>query len=111
MTQPELYEHLKSLGYPVAYSHFTATENSPVPNPPYLIYLFSYSSDVMADNQNFVPISTFQVELYTAKKDLGAEKLVQDKLKAIRMPYSKTEIFIETENLYQVVYDIKLMGE
>lgn len=111
MTQPELYEHLKSLGFPVAYSHFTATENNPVPKPPYLIYLFSYSSDVMADNQNFVPVSAFQVELYNTKKDLVAEKLVQDKLKSIRMPYSKTEAFIATENLYQVVYDIKLIGE
>lgn len=106
MTQAELYQALKAIGYPVAYLHF---ENPP--QPPYLVYLFTYSSDLMADNQNYVEVSNFQVELYTNKKDLAAERKVQDKLKELKLPYTKTETWIDSEKLFQVIYEIQLIGE
>lgn len=105
MTQAELYQALKSLGIPVAYGSFS----TPV-TPPFITYQFAYSSDLIADNQNYVDISNFQVELYTAKKDLAAEKLIQDKLKELGLPYSKVETFLEEEKLYQVIYEIQLIG-
>lgn len=105
MTQAELYQALKSLGMPVAYSSFT----SPV-SPPFITYQFAYSNDIMADNVNYVEVSNFQIELYTAKKDLVAEKLVQDKLKELGLPYSKIEAFLEDEKLYQVIYEVQLVG-
>ena len=106
MTQAELYQALKSLGMPVAYGSFS----TPV-TPPFITYQFAYSSDLIADNQNYVDISNFQVELYTAKKDLAAEKLVQDKLKELGLPYAKTEAWIEEEKLYQIIYEVQLIGE
>lgn len=111
MTQAELYAALKSLGMPVAYSHFENTQENPAPPPPFITYQFAYSSDMMADNQNYLAISNFQVELYTAKKDPAVEKLVQDKLKELRLPYSKTEIWLDDERLFQVIYEIQLIGE
>lgn len=105
MTQAELFQALKSLGMPVAYGSFS----SPV-SPPFITYQFAYSSDVKADNQNYVEISNFQIELYTAKKDLAAEKLVQDKLKELGLPYSKIETWLEEEKLFQVIYEIQLIG-
>jgi hypothetical protein len=63
MTQAELYQALESIGYPVAYGSFS----SPV-TPPFIIYQFAYSNDIMADNVNYVAIDDFQVELYTTKK-------------------------------------------
>jgi len=106
MTQAELFQALKAIGYPVAYSHF----DSP-PQPPYIVYLFAYSSDLMADNQNYVEVSNFQIELYTSKKDLMAERKVQDKLKELQLPYTKTETWIDSEKLFQVIYEIQLIGE
>jgi len=106
LTQAELYQALKSLGIPVAYGSFS----TPV-TPPFITYQFAYSSDLIADNQNYVDISNFQVELYTAKKDLAAEKLVQDKLKELGLPYAKTEAWIEEEKLYQIIYEVQLIGE
>lgn len=110
MTQAELYQTLKSIGFPVAYHHFESTDQNPVPAPPYIVYLFSYSSDFMADNTNYAEISNFQVELYTTKKDLQSEALVQNKLKALELPYSKIENYLDTEKLYQVIYEVRLMG-
>lgn len=109
MTQAELYQALKSIGLPVAYHHFDGTEQNPVPTPPYIVYLFSNSGDLMADDRNYVEISDFQVELYTTKKDLQSEALVQNKLKALELPYSKSETWIESEKMYQVIYQIRLI--
>jgi len=105
LTQAELYQALKSLGMPVAYGSFT----SPV-SPPFITYQFAYSNDFMADNINYFEISNFQVELYTSKKDLSAEQKVQDKLKELGLPYSKIEAFLEDEKLYQVIYEVQLVG-
>lgn len=110
MTQAELFTALKSLGMPVAYGEFENTEKNPAPAPPFITYQFAYGSDFKADNQNYLEISNFQIELYTLKKDLGKEKLVQDKLKELRLPYSKVETYIDTEKLRQVVYEIQLIG-
>lgn len=106
MDLAELNTALKATGYPVAYSHFKKEIT-----PPYIVYLFAYSSDLIADNVNYQEISNFQVELYTAIKDLAAEKKVQDKLKELSLPYQKSETWIESEQLFQILYEIQLIGE
>lgn len=105
MTLQELFQELKSIGYPVAYGSFA----KPTP-PPYLIYQFAYSNDLVADNQNYVEVSNIQVELYTEIKDLVAEQKVQAKLKELSLPYSKLETWLEEEKLYQIIYEIQLIG-
>lgn len=110
MTQAELFTALKSLGMPVAYGEFENTEKNPAPSPPFITYQFAYSSDFKADNQNYLDIGNFQIELYTLKKDPVKEKLVQDKLKELRLSYSKVEAYLDTEKLRQIVYEIQLIG-
>lgn len=110
MNQTELFNALKTLGLPVAYSEFVSTPENPVPPPPFITYQFTDSDDFKADNQNYVEISQFDVELYTAKKDPVSEKLVQEKLKELRLPYSKSEAWIDLEKMFQVIYTIQLIG-
>lgn len=105
MNQTELYQGLQAIGYPVAYSHFTAE-----PKAPYLVYLFAYDGDFMADNINFLDVDNFQVELYTEKKDLAAEAKVKDKLKEMQLPYSAVETYLESEKMFQMVFTIQLIG-
>lgn len=103
MTQIELYNHLKTIGLPLSYSYF----NQEV-EPPYLLYLFSYSDDLIADDKNYYSISNFQIELYTNKKDLASEKLVEDKLKSIELPYKKMETYISDEKVFQILYEVQI---
>lgn len=110
MTQVELFQALKTIGYPVAYSHFVDTPQNPAPAPPFITYRFMDNSDLMADNQNYVEIGNFAVELYTDEKDLEAEQKVQDKLKELGLPYTKTETWIDSEKLFQVIYETQLIG-
>lgn len=105
MTQEELNQALKTIGYPVAYGSFFSKVT-----PPYLVYQFAYSNDMMADNVNYVAIDDFQVELYTAKKDLVAEQKVQGKLKELGLPYRKFETYLDEEKMHQILYEIQILG-
>jgi len=106
MTQAELYTALKSLGMPVAYGEFVA----PGVPPPFITYQFYNNDDIMADDKNAIAVDTYRVELYTKVKDPATEKLIQDKFKELNLPYSKTEDYIETEKMRQIVYEIELLG-
>lgn len=99
MTQIELYSHLKSIGMPLSYNHFNEVQKTP-----YLTYLFTYSNDFIADNNNYHKISNFQIELYTDKKDMASEALVEGKLQEIELPYRKMESYINDEKVYQITY-------
>jgi hypothetical protein len=106
MTLVELKQILDTTGYPVAYSHFIATENNPMPSPPYITYLVSHSSNMFADNKVHKKISNIQIELYTNKKDLQAESKLEDALDENEIPYETSEIWIESEKLFQKIYEI-----
>jgi len=103
MTQAELYNLLKSTGLPVAYNHF----KNP-PSLPYIVYLFTFSNNLGADNKVYQKINNYKVELYSDKKDLVSEKLIEDLLDENEIFYDKTETYIESEKLYQVIYEIQI---
>jgi hypothetical protein len=96
-----LFTLLKTLNLPVAYHHFTSP-----PSPPYIVYLFSYSSNFGADNKVYQKDFNYQVELYTTKKDLASEALIEDLFNANDIYWEKTETYIDSEGLYQVLYEI-----
>ena len=48
----------------------------------------------------------FQVELYAKAKDLASEKLIEDLFNANDIYWEKTETYIDSEGLYQVLYEI-----
>lgn len=101
MDETALYGLLDTLNLPLAYHHFVEP-----PVPPYIVYLFSYSNNFGADNKVYQKIPNYQVELYTTKKDPDSEKLIEDLFDSNDIFYEKTEAFIDSENLYQVLYEI-----
>ncbi len=48
----------------------------------------------------------FQVELYTTNKDPTSEALIEGLFDANDIYWDKTETYIESEGLYQVLYEI-----
>lgn len=103
MTQNELYNLLKSTGLPVAYHHFDEP-----PNLPYIIYLFTYSSNFAADGKIYKRFDNYQVELYSEKKDLESEQLIENLFDENDIYYDKSETYIESEKMYQVIYEIQI---
>jgi len=106
MTLIELSTMLEATGYPVAYSHFTATTDNPTPAPPYITYLDPYSSNFIADNKVYHKGENIQIELYITKKDLIAEKKLEDLLDANEIPYESIKEWIDSEKLFQKIYEI-----
>jgi hypothetical protein len=104
----ELKSILEETGFPVAYSHFVETENESLPKPPFIVYLVVFSSHFMADNKVHIPVENVQIELYTNKKDLGAESELETILNNNEIPFATTETFIESEQIYQKIYEVRL---
>jgi len=96
-----LFALLKTTNLPVAYHHFASP-----PSPPYIVYLFAYSSNFGADNKVHSQADNYQVELYTTIKDPASEKLIEDALNGADVYWEKTEMYIDSEGLYQVLYEI-----
>jgi hypothetical protein len=103
MQQDELLELLKTTGLPVAYHHWVTP-----PPLPYIVYLFTDSENFGADNKVYQKINNYQVELYSDKKDLASEELIELVFDANDIYYQKSEVYIESEKLYEVLYLITI---
>lgn len=105
----ELKEILETTGFPVAYSHFEESENNPLPYPPFICYLAAFSANFSADNYIFKAIEVVQIELYTDKKNLAAEAKIEAVLNEHELPFSTTELFIDSEDLFQKIYEVRVI--
>ena len=92
---------LKRVGLPFAYTHFAEGE---APATPYICFMESASDNFSADGRAYAKISEFHIELYTDAKDPATEQKLEAELDAINIFYNKQETYIESENLYQVLY-------
>lgn len=99
---------LGELGLPLAYDHFAEGES---PQPPFICYLCPKTDNFGADGVVYKKINNISVELYTDKKDLQAEELVENCLDKHHIFYKKTELWIHSEKLYEVLYQFDRMKE
>ena len=97
----ELLTILSEIGLPYAYDHFCEGES---PDPPFLCYLMPSSDNFSADGKVYFKIENVNLELYTDKKGLSCEAAVEAILDAHEIFYNKTEVWIESEKLYEVLY-------
>ena len=103
----KLLSILDSIGIPYAYDHFAEGES---PEPPFLCYLLPGSDNFSADGKVYHKISEVRLELYTDYKDLASEQKVEDTLDAAGLFYNKTETWIDSEKLYDVLYSFDMEG-
>ena len=96
---------LEKIGLPFAYDHFAEGES---PDPPFICYLIPNSDNFSADGRVYYKINEIHIELYTDCKDLSAEQQVEAVLDEHGIFYEKTEVWIESENLYEVLYTFEM---
>ena len=101
MTHTEMMELLAETGIPFAYDHFAEGE---AVDPPFLCFLYPGTNNFSADGKVYAKISEVHVELYTDRKDPDTEAGLEAVLDAHGIFYDKTEVWIESERLYEVLY-------
>jgi hypothetical protein len=101
----ELLLMLGEMQIPFAYDHFAEGES---PDPPFICYLLPGSNNFSADGRVYYKISEVHIELYTDLKDLSVENAVEAVLDSHGIFYQKSEVWIESERLYEVLYTFEM---
>lgn len=97
----ELIAIMTESGLPFAYDHFAEGES---PDPPFICYLLPGSDNFAADGKVYYKINEVHLELYTDTKDLSVEQKLEDLLDEHSIFYEKSETWIDSEKLYEVLY-------
>ena len=100
----DLMQLMEEIGIPFAYDHFAEGES---PDPPFITFLLPGSDNFAADGKVYLKIDEVHIELYTDEKNPETEALVEDVLDAHEIFYDKTEVWIESEKLYEVLYSFE----
>ena len=100
-------DNINKIGLPFAYDHFSEGES---PDPPFICYLTPNSDNFAADGQVYYKINEIHIELYTDCKDLSAEQRIEAVLNQHGIFYKKSETWIESEKLYEVLYSFEMEG-
>ena len=105
MTMEKVVEMLQEMKIPFAYDHFAEGES---PEPPFICYLLPGSNNFAADGKVYFKINQVRIELYTDSKDLSVERKVEMVLDESGIFYNKSEVWIQSEKLYEVLYSFEV---
>ena len=105
MTYEEINEMMMEMNLPYAYHHFAEGES---PDPPFLLFLSPRENTFGADNLMYHSFKQLDIELYTDRKSPETEQIIEDVLTEHQLFYEKSEIWIESERLYQVLYEVEV---
>lgn len=100
----KLIKIMEDMGLPYAYDHFAEGES---PDPPFICYLIPGSDNFSADGGVYFKVDEVHIELYSDRKDAETEKLVEAVLDSYGIFYDRTEVWIESERLYEVLYSFE----
>ena len=98
---------LSEIGLPYAYDHFAEGGS---PNPPFICYLLPGSDNFAADGRVYYKIDDVHIELYTDYKNTELELKVEEVLDRYNIFYDKSEVWIDSEKLYEVMYQFETEG-
>ena len=104
MTHNEIVEMLEETNLPIAYDHFAEGES---PDPPFICFLFPGSDNFSADGRVYLKIRNVNVELYADLKDPELGERLETVLDRHGIFYQKSEVWIEEEKLYEVLYQFE----
>lgn len=105
MTKEQITAMVRSMGLPYAYDHFAEGES---PDPPFLVYLYPGSDNFAADGVVYYKRNKLHIELYTDAKDDDLEDRVESIINRNGLYYNKTETYIPSEKLYEVLYQMEV---
>ena len=103
----ELVQIIQEMQIPFAYDHFAEGES---PDPPFICYLIPGSNNFAADGRVYFKLNEVRIEMYTDFKDVALESRLEDVLDRHEIFYNKSETWIQSEKLYEVMYSFEMEG-
>ena len=101
----KLLEIISEIDIPSAYDHFAEGES---PDPPFICYLVPGNDNFAADGKAYFKVDQVNIELYTDLKNPETENKVEAVLDSHGVFYDRTEVWIESERLYEVLYSFEM---
>ena len=105
MTHEEVMAMMEEIGLPYAYHHFAEGESL---ESPFAVFLYPGSSNFSADGKVYFKANRLNIEIYTDLKNPDLELTVEAVLDLHGIFYEKSEVWIESENLYEVLYQMEV---
>lgn len=105
MKKEQIEKMLDETGIEYRYHHFETEE---AVAPPFICWLTPGSNNFAADGKVFFEVNKLDVELYTDSKDMELEEKIEDVLEEHGIFWKKTEIWIESEAMYEVLYEMEV---
>lgn len=97
-----IQEVLKNTGISSAYSHFKKDIK-----PPFLVYIGSGQSQLLADNTVYKQSNEYQIEYYFTEKNEEKERKIEKTLLDAGYIYSKSsDVFIKEQNVFVIYYQV-----
>ncbi len=101
----ELMSIMETIGLPFAYDHFAEGE---APAPPFICFRCYETDNFSADGRVYFKVNKVYIELYTDEKKPETESRVEAVLDEHGIFYEKSETWIESEKLYEVLFKFEL---
>ena len=105
MTYEQIASMMEETGLPSAYHHFAEGES---PKPPFLLFLSPGENTFSADNSMYFSTKKLNIELYTDRKNPELEEELEQVLNRHNIYYLKTEAWIASEKMYEVLYETEV---
>ena len=87
----------------VAYRAFPAKA---APDLPFICILETETDNFKADSKVYFKRQHVFIELYSASKDVASEDLIEAMLNANELLWDKSEEYIGTEEMYEIIYEV-----
>ena len=78
-----------------------------VPQLPYAVFYHPQTDTESADNKMWARIQTTNIELYTEQKDFYIEQKLEEVLTANEITWEKSESYLRSENMFEVLYEFQ----
>ena len=95
-----------SIGLPYAYYQF---DEDTAQAPPFVVFFFSSSNDLHADQTNYQRIENLSIEFYSSEVDFDTEEAIETILNDAGLTFYKEQSFIESERMWQTAYDMDVL--
>lgn len=106
MTRIDVASMVESIGLPFAYYQF---DENTAQAPPFVVFFYTGSNDVYADQTNYQKIDGLSIEFYSSEKDFDTEETIETILNEAGLTYYKEQSYIDSEKLWQTAYDMEIL--